>query len=91
MENKRRFFHGRFIKVDIDKILSIHENVYNKEPSFFLYMRGVNEKVVLCEDDYDELCDILYNITNDIENIAATEDDEDNSNVSSNVSKLNMF
>ena len=91
MENKRRFFHGRFIKVDIDKILSIHENVYNQEPSFFLYMRGVNEKVVLCEDDYDELCDILYNITNDIENIAATEDDEDNSNVSSNVSKLNMF
>lgn len=93
MENKRRFFHGRFLKVDIDKILSIHENVYNQEPSFFLYMAGVNEKVVLCEDDYDELCDILYNITDDIENIVATEDDEDNdnSNVSSNVGKLNMF
>lgn len=91
MENKRRFFHGRFIKVDIDKILSIHENVYNQEPSFFLYMAGVNEKVVLCEDDYDELCDILYNITDDIENIVATDEDNDNSNVSSNVSKLDMF
>lgn len=92
MENKQRFFHGRFIKVDIDKILSIHENVYNQEPSFFLYMAGVNEKVVLCEDDYDELCDILYNITDDIENIATSDDeDNDNSNVSSNVSKLNMF
>lgn len=92
MENKRRFFHGRFIKVDIDKILSIHENVYNEEPSFFLYMAGVSEKVVLCEDDYDELSDILYNITNDIENIDASDDeDNDNSNVSSNVSKLNMF
>ena len=54
METRRRFFHGRFIKVDIDKILSIHENIYNTEPSFFLYMAGVNEKVVLCEDDYDE-------------------------------------
>lgn len=92
MENKRRFFHGRFLKVDIDKILSIHENVYNQEPSFFLYMAGVNEKVVLCEDDYDELCDILYNITDDIENIVASDDeDNDNSNVSSNVSKLDMF
>ena len=92
MENKRRFFHGRFIKVDIDKILSIHENIYNEEPSFFLYMAGVSEKVVLCEDDYDELSDILYNITNDIENIDASDDeDNDNSNVSSNVSKLNMF
>ncbi len=91
MENKRRFFHGRFIRVDIDKILSIHENIYNQEPSFFLYMCGVNEKVVLCEDDYTELCDILYDITDDIENIVATEDDEDNSNVSSNVSKLSMF
>lgn len=92
MENRRRFFHGRFIKVDIDKILSIHENIYNVEPSFFLYMAGVSEKVVLCEDDYDELCDILYNITDDIENIDAFDDeDNDNSNVSSNVSKLNMF
>lgn len=91
MENKRRFFSGRFIKVDIDKILSIHENLYNQEPSFFLYMAGVNEKVVLCEDDYDELCDILYNITDDIENIVATDEDNDNSNVSSNVSKLDMF
>ena len=90
METRRRFFHGRFIKVDIDKILSIHENIYNTEPSFFLYMAGVNEKVVLCEDDYDELSDILYNITDDIENIDAL-DDNDNSNVSSNVSKLNMF
>ena len=91
MDNKRRFFHGRFIKVDIDKILSIHENTYNQEPSFFLYMSGVSEKVVLCEDDYTELCDILYDITDDIENIVATEDNEDNSNVSSNVSKLSMF
>lgn len=92
MENRRRFFSGRFIKVDIDKILSIHENLYNEEPSFFLYMAGVNEKVVLCEDDYDELSDILYNITDDIENIDASDDeDNDNSNSSSNVSKLNMF
>lgn len=91
MENKRRFFSGRFIKVDIDKILSIHENLYNQEPSFFLYMAGVNEKVVLCEDDYDELCDILYNITDDIENMVATDEDNDNSNGSSNVSKLDMF
>lgn len=91
MENNRRFFEGRFIKVDIDKILSIHENIYNQEPSFFLYMAGVNEKVVLCEDDYDELCDILYNITDDIENTVATDEDNDNSNGSSNVSKLDMF
>lgn len=93
MENKRRFFHGRYIKIDIDKILSIHENLYNQDPSFFLYMAGVNEKVALCEGDYDELCDILYNITDDIESIVALEDDEDNdnSNISSIVSKLNMF
>jgi len=93
MENKRRFFYGRFINIDIDKILSMHENIYNKEPSYFLYMAGVNEKVALCYDDYEELCGILYNITDDIENIVATEDDEDNdnSNISSNVSKLDMF
>lgn len=93
MENKRRFFYGRFINIDIDKILSMHENIYNQEPAYFLYMSGVNEKVVLCEDDYTELCDILYDTTYDIENIVATEDDEDNdnSNVSSNVSKLDMF
>lgn len=93
MENKRRFFHGRFIRVDIDKILSIHENTYVERPEYFLYLAGVNEKVVLCEDDYTELCDILYDITDDIENIVETEDDEDNdnSNVSSNVSKLDMF
>lgn len=93
MENKRRFFYGRYINIDIDKILSIHENIYNQEPSYFLYMAGVNEKVALCGDDYDELCSILCRITDDIENIVATEDDEnnDNSNVSSDVNKLNMF
>lgn len=95
MENKRRFFYGRFINIDIDKILSIHENIYNQEPSYFLYMTGVNEKVVLCENDYEELCQILCDekITIDIEDIVATEDDEDNdnSNRSSNVSKLDMF
>lgn len=91
MENKRRFFYGRYINIDIDKILSIHENIYNQEPEYFLYVAGVNEKVVLCEDDYDELCDILYNITDDIENMVATDEDNDNSNGSSNVSKLDMF
>lgn len=93
MENKRRFFYGRYINIDIDKILSMHENIYNQEPSYFLYMAGVNEKVALCCDDYDELCGILCKITDDIENIVATEDDEDNDNsyVPSNVSKLNMF
>jgi hypothetical protein len=92
MDNKRRFFYGRFINIDIDKILSIHENIYNNEPSFFLYMAGVNEKVVLCEDDYEDLCNILCRITDDIENIVVT-DDEDNSDsiVSSNISKLDMF
>ena len=92
MENKRRFFYGRFINIDIDKILSIHENIYNNEPSFFLYMVGVNEKVVLCEDDYEDLCNILCRITDDIENIVTT-DNENNSNsiVSSNISKLDMF
>lgn len=91
MENKRRFFYGRYINIDIDKILSIHENIYNQEPEYFLYVAGVNEKVALCEDDYTELCDILYDITNDIENIVATDEDNDNLNVSSNVSKLDMF
>lgn len=92
MNNKRRFFHGRFIKVDIDKILSIHENTYIERPEYFLYMSGVNEKVVLCEDDYTELCDILNDITDDIESIVASDDeDNDNSNNSSNVNKLNMF
>lgn len=92
MDNKRRFFHGRFIKVDIDKILSIHENTYIERPEYFLYMSGVNEKVVLCEDDYTELCDILYDITDDIENMVAYDDeDNNNSNDSSNVSKLDMF
>lgn len=92
MDNKRRFFYGRFINIDIDKILSIHENIYNQEPSFFLYMAGVNEKVVLCEDDYEELCNILCKITDDIENIVTTDnEDNDNSNVSSNISKLDMF
>ena len=92
MENKRRFFYGRYINIDIDKILSIHENIYNQEPSYFLYMTGVNEKVALCEDDYEELCNILCRITDDIENIVATDDeDNDNSSVSSNVSKLDMF
>lgn len=91
MDNKRRFFHGRFIKVDIDKILSIHENTYIESPEYFLYMSGVNEKVVLCEDDYNELCNILCDITDDIENILASDEDNDTSNVSSNVSKLNMF
>lgn len=91
METKRRFFIGRYINIDIDKILSIHENIYNQEPEYFLYMAGVNEKVALCEDDYEELCNILYGITDDIENIFATDEDNDNSNVSSNVSKLDMF
>lgn len=91
MENKRRFFYGRYINIDIDKILSIHENIYNQEPEYFLYVAGVNEKVALCEDDYEELCNILYNITDDIENMAATDEDNDNSNGSSNVSKLDMF
>jgi hypothetical protein len=89
MENNKRFFHGRFISIDIDKILSIHENVYNQEPSFFLYMTGVNEKVALCKDDYEELCNILCKITDDIENIVATDDEYiDNSSDSSNVGKL---
>lgn len=94
MENKRRFFYGRYINIDIDKILSIHENIYNKEPSYFLYMAGINEKVALCYDDYEELCNILCRITDDIENIVATDEDDednDNSNASSNVSKLDMF
>lgn len=93
MENKRRFFYGRYINIDIDKILSIHENIYNQEPEYFLYVAGVNEKVALREDDYEELCSILCGITDDIENIVATEDDKDNDtlNVSSNVSKLDMF
>lgn len=92
MDNKRRFFYGRFISIDIDKILSIHENIYNQEPSYFLYMEGINEKIALCEDDYEELCNILCKITDDIEDIV-TPDDEDNSNsiVSSNISKLDMF
>lgn len=91
MENKRRFFYGRYINIDIDKILSIHENIYNQEPEYFLYVAGVNEKVALCEDDYEELCNILCGITYDIENIVATDEDNDNLNVSSNVSKLDMF
>lgn len=91
MENNKRFFYGRFISIDINKILSIHENIYNQEPSYFLYMTGVNEKVALCEDDYEELCSILCGITDDIENIVATDEDNDTSNVSSNVSKLDMF
>jgi len=69
MSNKRRFFNGRFLSIDIDKIISIHENVYNERPEYFLYIEGISEKVVLCEDDYDELCNILCDTTDDIENI----------------------
>lgn len=92
MGNKRKFFHGRFLKIDIDKIISIHENTYIERPEYFLYIEGISEKVVLCEDDYNELCNIICDTTDDIENILASDDeDNDNSNVSSNVSKLNLF
>ena len=91
MDNKRRFFHGIFLKIDIDKIISIHENTYIERPEYFLYIEGISEKVVLCENDYNELCNIICDTTDDIENILASDEDNDTSNASSNVNKLNMF
>lgn len=67
MENKKRFFNGRFLSIDIDKIISIHQNVYIERPEYFLYVEGINEKVVLCENDYDTLYNILNKETLDIE------------------------
>lgn len=67
MENKKRFFNGRFLSIDIDKIISIHQNVYIERPEYFLYVEGINEKVVLCENDYDTLYNILNKETVDIE------------------------
>ena len=47
MENKRRFFHGRFIRVDIDKILSIHENIYNQNQTIRLEAELYNQSYQL--------------------------------------------
>lgn len=82
MENKKRFFHGRFLSIDIDKIISIHQNIYVERPEYFLYLEGINEKVVLCENDYDTLYNILNKETVDIEvDNALKEDAVSTSNV----------
>ena len=69
MDNKRRFFHGRFLSIDIDKIMSIHQNIYVERPEYFIYLEGISEKVVLCEADYDALYNILNKETLDIDDI----------------------
>lgn len=82
MSNKRRFFNGRFLSIDIDKIISIHQNVYIERPEYFLYVEGISEKVVLCENDYDTLYNILNKETLDIEvDNDLKEDIESTSNV----------
>lgn len=86
MGNKRRFFHGRFLSIDIDKIISIHQNIYIERPEFFIYIEGISEKVVLCENDYDALYNILNKETLDIDNIL---DKEVKENVESTSDKEN--
>lgn len=87
MDNKRRFFHGRFLSIDIDKIISIHQNIYVERPEYFIYLEGISEKVVLCENDYDELYNILSKETLDIEDIPDNDLKEDNDSTSNTENK----
>ena len=90
MENKRNFYFGEYNNFDIDKIISIHQNMHDSDCEYFVYLEGISEKIEISEREYDELNSLLYNMHNDIEDIIDLSDDEDTSSNNS-ISNMRLF